>query len=154
MLTIKKTNDSELITGLNEEVQNLHHTLYPKIFKPFDKAATAEFIRDFLTDHNCHAYMVFDNSNAIGYAIFCIKEAKENAFHYSIHTLYIDQIGVLEKYRSSGAGQLLMQQAEELAKELSITRIELDHWSANAVAARYFRKHGYVLCKERLCKSL
>lgn len=154
MKVITRTKNHALIAALNEEVQNLHHTLHPDIFKPFDKEATVEFIRNVLADDNNYAYVVTDDGETLGYIICCVKEAKENAFHYTIRTLYIDQIGVLQKYRRNGAGDMLMQQAEQLAKELSIARIELDHWSANSVAAAYFRRQGYTLCKERLCKVI
>jgi len=56
--------------------------------------------------------------------------------------------------RGPGAGSLLMQQAELLAGENNISRIELDHWSANTVAAAFFRKNGYKLYKERLFKFI
>ena len=154
MITVSQTKDHELIAALNEEVQNLHHALHPAIFKRFDKEATTAAIKDFMTDANCMAYTVGEGEIIMGYAIFMVKEAKENAFHYTIRTLYIDQICVLQQYRRSGAGALLMQQAEQVAKELSISRLELDHWSANTVAAAYFRKNGYTLCKERLCKLI
>lgn len=153
-MTVSLTNDHELIAGLNEQVQNLHNTMHPGIFKPFDRVATTSAIRDFMADAHCRAYIVEDGGVIMGYAIFMIKEIKENAFHYSMRTLYIDQICVLQEHRKSGSGALLMQQAERLAKELSITRLELDHWSANTVAAAFFRKNGYTICKERLCKLI
>lgn len=154
MLEIKESKDYQLIAQLNEEVQNLHCALHPEMFKPHQQLEMEAALKDYLSDINCHAYLVMQDGVAIAYAVFFIREAKENAFHYTIKTLYIDQISVLKKYRNTGAGQLLMQKAETLAQELSISKIELDHWSANLLASRFFRNRGYKLYKERLYKMI
>ncbi len=154
MIAISETRDHKLIASLNEEVHALHCHMHPEFFKPFDKAGMGAAFQSFFTDANCRAYVATKDGIAIGYIICMVKEVKENAFIYASKSLYIDQVGVLQAYRHTGAGRLLMAQAEQLAHELSIKRIELDHWSANTVAAGYFRKHGYALCKERLFKTV
>jgi ribosomal protein S18 acetylase RimI-like enzyme len=154
MITIQPTKDHKAIAALNEEVQNLHARIHPDLFKPHNPTAMEAALQVMLSDANSRCYLARENGLDVGYALFFIKEIKENAFHYAINTLYIDQISVLSSHRKSGVGALLMQQAEKLAAENSIRRIELDHWSANTVAASYFRKNGYSLCKERLVKFI
>lgn len=154
MITISRTTDPEQVAMLNEEVQNLHAQWHPEIFKPYNRKEVAETIKVFLNDPNCYAYVAMQDGVALGCAIFFLREAKENAFHYTIKSLYVDQVSVLKQYQRSGAGKLLLEQGEQLAKELSVSTIELDHWSANTVAAAYFRKNGYVLRKERLAKTV
>lgn len=154
MLEIKQTKNHKIIAELNEEVQNLHFELHPEMFKPYNKLEMELALEKFLSDENCRAYLVVENEKPIGCAVFFIREAKENAFHHTIKTIYIDQISVLKQHQKSGAGKLLMDQAEKLAKELSINKIELDHWSTNIVAAKYFRKQGYNIHKERLFKMI
>jgi ribosomal protein S18 acetylase RimI-like enzyme len=154
MISISETRDHLLISQLNEEVQNLHAAMHPDLFKPYNREEAIKAYRDFLSDPLCRCYIAEKNGKTIGYGVFFIREVKENAFHYTIKSLYIDQLAVLSEHRRSGAGKLLMQQAEKLATELSITRLELDHWSANTVAASFFRKQGYELRKERLIRVL
>jgi ribosomal protein S18 acetylase RimI-like enzyme len=154
MITVIETKDYRLIAALNEEVQNLHARLHPEMFKPFDKFEMEKALENYLNEPNTYAYLAMQQGVEIGCAVFFIREAKENAFHYNIKTLYIDQISVLSKYQRTGAGKYLMDQAEKLAREKSIHKIELDHWSANVVAASYFRKSGYQLYKERLFKMI
>src|SRR5688572_17571192 len=120
MITVSPSRDHKLLAWLNEEVQTLHAELHPAVFKPFDREATNIAIEGFLSDPACHCYVAFMNEEAIGYAIFFIREAKENAFHYTIRSLYIDQVCVLGKHRGTGAGKLLMDQAELLARENNI----------------------------------
>ena len=154
MIEITETNDYRLIAQLNVEVQNLHAQLHPALFKPHNIVEIEKALAAFLSDPNCKTYLAHFNGIPIGYALFFIREINENAFHYQLKSLYIDQIAVLSKYQQTGAGKLLLEQAELLAKANGIQRIELDHWSSNTVAAAYFRKRGFTLCKERLLKEL
>jgi ribosomal protein S18 acetylase RimI-like enzyme len=154
MITLIETNDYKIIAGLNEEVQNLHARLHPEMFKPFDRFEMEKALENYLSEPNTYGYLVKQDGVDIGCAVFFLRETKENAFHYNIKTLYIDQISVLTKYQRTGAGKILMNQAEKLAREKSINKIELDHWSTNVVAASYFRKSGYKLYKERLFKII
>jgi ribosomal protein S18 acetylase RimI-like enzyme len=154
MITVVETKDYKIIAALNEEVQNLHARLHPEMFKPFNKFEMEKALENYLKEPNTYAYLVLEDGIEVGCAVFFIREAKENAFHYNIKTLYIDQISVLTNYQRTGAGKILMDQAEKLAREMSVNKIELDHWSANVVAASYFRKYGYKLYKERLFKII
>lgn len=154
MITIEETRDYELVACLNEQVQNLHHYLHPAIFKAFNQEAAANAIKQFFSDPGCKAYLAMKENEVAGYVIVFIREAKENPFHYTIRSVYIDQICVLEQYRGMGIGKLLIQRAEELAKESGINTVELDHWSSNQLAAKRFRQAGYTLVKERLSKLI
>jgi len=154
MIQVIETKDHELLAALNEEVQNLHFRMHPDLFKPFDKVAVSEAFSSFLAKDNCRAYVALKGGEAVGYIILFVNEGADNAFKYAERILYIDQVGVKEAYKKQGIANMLMEQAEALAKELSISKLELDHWSINEVAAAYFRNRGYTLCKERLWKTI
>lgn len=154
MITIMQTSDHHLVASLAEGVQNLHHSLHPELFKPFDKDATIAAMEAFLSDPACRAYVAYNHDIPVGYVIAYIRDGSENAFHYAVKSVYVDQIAVLQEHQRSGAGRQLLETVEELAKQHAIAKIELDHWTSNVVAAAYFRKSGYVLRKERLSKYL
>ena len=97
MIRIEESRDHVLLASLNEEVQNLHHSMHPEIFKPFDKAATREAVKVFIATDNCRAYIAWKGAEPVGYIILFLRETGENAFHYNIRSVYIDQIGVPEK---------------------------------------------------------
>ena len=154
MITILETRDPALVATLNEEVQNLHATLHPELFKPYHKEEVTEAIKQMLANHKNTAYIAYYDGVPAGSLLCCIRETNDNAFRYGSRTLYIDQISVPEQYRKLGIGQLLLQHAEQLAAALGISELQLDHWSANTVAAHYFRKNGYAVYREQLSKTL
>jgi ribosomal protein S18 acetylase RimI-like enzyme len=154
MTIISETKDYKLISQLSEEIFNLHAGLYPEIFKPHNRAALEKNFERFFADPNCKCYVARQNGIEIGFAIFLIMEASEDDFLYGHKVLYIDQISVLSKYQKTGVGTLLMEQAEIIAKENSIKKITLEHWTANNTAAVYFRKKGFAPYRERLFKII
>lgn len=153
MITISETRDHTLVATLNEEVQALHAQWYPA-FKPYDKAAMTIAIKQMLEKDGHKAYVAYADGVPVGSLVCYVKEIEENAFHYHIKALYIDQVSVLKKYQGQGIGKMLLQQAEQLAGELHIQQLQLDHWSANAEAAQFFRANGYVLSRAYLTKMI
>ncbi len=154
MITIAETKDAALLSLLNEEVQTLHHSMHPSIFKPFDRDAIATAFNNQLSKSSCKAYIALKGETPVGYAIFIIKELEENPFKFKCRSLYIDQVGVLEGYRREGVGRMLLSKAEALASEHSINIVELDHWSTNQDAASFFEKNGYTTCRKYLNKDI
>lgn len=154
MITLQPTDDYRLIASLNEEVQELHARLFPQVFKPYDEAGIEHAMKKMINSLNCYAFVAFQDGTPIGYMLLLVKEQPENAFAFVRESLYIDQICVLSAYQNTGAGSLMMERTEQLAKELDIKRVELDHWTANTAAAAYFRNRGYSLYREQLFKEV
>lgn len=154
MITLQPTDDYRLIASLNEEVQELHARLYPQIFKPYNDVGIEHALKKMIGGLNCYAFVAFQDETPIGYMVLLIKEQPESAFTFARESLYIDQIGVLSEYQKTGVGSLMMERAERLAKELDMNRVELDHWTANTVAADYFRTRGYTMYREQLFKEV
>ncbi|ASS47686.1 MAG: hypothetical protein A3D31_17830 [Candidatus Fluviicola riflensis] len=154
MITLQPTEDYKLIAELNEEVQELHASLYPNVFKPYNNVTIEHALRKMISGLNCYAFLAFQDGTPIGYMILLVKEQPENAFTFARESLYIDQICVLNEYQRTGVGSLMMERAERLAKELDMNRVELDHWTANTVSAAYFRNRGYTLYREQLYKEI
>jgi diamine N-acetyltransferase len=143
-----------LIDSLVEEVQNLHATLFPAVYKQYEKNGIKEAMEKMLADEQTRVFVAQLNGETIAYILLMIKEIPENAFHYSFKLLHIDQIVVAKNHQKSGVGAMLMDKAEMLAKELSINRLELDHLHLNIVAANFFRRKAYKPYREKLYKLL
>jgi GNAT superfamily N-acetyltransferase len=154
MLDIHETFDADLLTDLNEEIQTFHHHAYPEIFKPFDKVPIRSFFKSILERGDAHVFVAQETNIVLGYALLFIVEFGENPFQYSRKYILLDQILVMEKYRARGAGTSLLHWVYDFAKSLNINEIELNHWTRNVEARKFFKMNGFEYFNERMWKKL
>ena len=138
------------LVSLNMEVQNLHVGFEPEIFKKPDHNEIKHFFRDILKDENRKTLICFDENRSVGYISLQIGGHEEHAFCYAQKWIYIDQIGVSEKYRGKGIGKKLIEAAKKFAKQHQINRIMLDVWTVNKNAKEFFKKQGFNVLIERM----
>jgi len=141
---IEETADFSVIARLNEDVQNLHHELYPEEFKPFDINQAEKAFKRILADSGVTAFLTKKEGKAIGYIICMIKTRAESEFQYPNTSLLIDQILVLTAYRKQGVAKALLEKAIDLARDKGISHMELNHWETNAAAGKFFVKNGFT----------
>jgi ribosomal protein S18 acetylase RimI-like enzyme len=142
-ITIVELKDANIITILNETVQNLHYEKYPEYFKAYDYQAIRKAIEELLTQDNWYSYVAYDDNKPIGYILFYVKEYKENPFRYSYKGIHIDQLSVIKEYQNKGIGSLLMKKAEDKGKENNASQIELTYWENNTEAKEFYEKKGF-----------
>ncbi len=142
------TSDPRVIAVLNEPVQNLHHKLYPEIFKPYDLQKVCDYFEDLVNKENHYFVVCEENDVALGYIWFEEVQRAETAFSRSKHYIYIHQISVNEEHRGKGIGKLLFNPVSELAEKQKIKRIGLDYWVKNNSAKLIYEKLGFELEKE------
>jgi len=147
-MNIKTTIDMKLITALNEPVHNLHHSLYPEIFKPFNTEKMHEYFANAVRFEGQHFMICEDGESAIGYVWFQEVFRLESAFRYLDHHVYINQISVNEDHRGKGAGKLLFDAVLKFAEDNDIKRIGLDYWAKNESAKEIYEKLGFSVEKE------
>ncbi|MCC6817977.1 MAG: GNAT family N-acetyltransferase [Bacteroidia bacterium] len=153
-IKITETADPLLLTQLNKEVQNLHATMQPHIFKPFDEQAIEMAMRKIVSTPNNKCHIASIGSEICGYMISYIREYPETAFTISRKSLYIDQIAVIAGQRNKGIGKALLKYAYHMAIYANIRRIELDHWTSNSPASQFFKNNGFSLYREMLMKEM
>lgn len=142
-IQIERTKDHDMISKLNESVQTLHHKLYPDNFKKFDLKSVTKFFKGILTSDDSYAFLAKIDSEPVGYILCMVKTRKENEFQFEKEMLYVDQISINEKFRKKGVGKKLMEKALDLAKELQLSEIQLDHWVQNEEAGNFFKQMGF-----------
>jgi diamine N-acetyltransferase len=109
-IQIRETNDAALLASLNEQVQQLHHELYPEVFKPFDPEAITVFFESLFVEREAKAFLAVDGETVLGYVLLLVVDKKENPFQYERSYLELDQLLVLEEYRGIGIAKLLLEQ--------------------------------------------
>lgn len=150
MVEIRSCTDYRLLAEMNEEIQTLHHTSYPGIFKPYDKEAILEFFKNTLTKEGVVAYIAVDQGAIIGYVLLFKMHIADNPFQYARTSVLLDQILVSKNHQAKGVGRLLMAAVFAFAKSNEIERIELNHWTQNASARTFFHACGFEYYNEKM----
>lgn len=145
MITKATLNDLTTLNELNKEVQELHHELYPTIFKPNSDADKSTFFANFLKKEHSEILIKYTEKEelAIGYVMYAEKIYPETEFTFQRKSIYIHHILVKTAFQGKGVGRELMQVVLETAKEKNVNCVELDYWSKNTEAKAFFEKHHF-----------
>lgn len=146
MITVRAatTQDAGVISDLCAQVQELHHTALPALFKPGCAATFPhEDIIALMSEAGNYFFIAQFNEDIAGYAYATWKKIAENAFHHAYDQLHIDQIGVHPHYRSLGCGKALMETIKSLAISQNIPLITLSTWDFNHQAHTFFASQGF-----------
>ena len=147
--------DGLLLSSLCIDVQSLHAEYYPDIFKlPQSEDFAVSFFSEALADLNTRIFIAERDGQALGYILCKLIERPENPFTFTTSFLMIDQISVRPSIRGQGVGTALMGQAEILARELGVQRIQLDSWDFNLGAHAFFERSGFQKFNFRFWKNL
>lgn len=147
--------DALTLSRLTMDVQRLHADHHPGIFKmPEREDFAIAFFEEMLADPAVTIFIVEDGGEAVGSIVCKVIDRPENPFTFAARTLLIDQISVRPEVQGKGAGRALMEQAELLARDLSVKRIHLDSWGFNLGAHAFFERMGYQKFNLRFWKHL
>lgn len=153
-MEIVQSFNSEEIAELNQDAQEIHASLYPDFFKEYDFDEVNEFYKNIILNPNNYFFIVKDEGYSVGYMWLEIKEYPENAFLKSYRSLYVHHMGVVKSYRNRGIGRYLMEWINSFAKENGIQIIQLDYWSDNEIANRFYMKNGFKSYRNYLFKEV
>lgn len=147
--------DNLLLSSLCMDVQRLHAENHPDIFKiPLNDDFAAAFFEEALSDPLVTVFIAEENGQALGYVLCKMVERAEGPFTFAMRYLLIDQISVRPEAQGSGVGAALMAQAEALAREQGVSRIQLDSWGFNSGAHAFFEKMGFEKFSHRFWREL
>jgi GNAT superfamily N-acetyltransferase len=148
-------SDSSLLSSLSIDVQSLHAEHHPEFFKmPKSDDFAVSFFSMVLADISARVFIAEENDQALGYIVCKSMERAENPFTFAMRYLFIDQISVRPQARGRGVGTALMKQAEALAGELGVRKIQLDSWDFNINAHVFFEGMGFAKFNHRFWKDL
>ena len=149
------SKDSLLLSSLCMDVQSLHAKHHPKIFRtPESVDFAVSFFDELLAEPTTNIFVAEENGQALGYVSCKLIERPENLFTYTMRYLLVDQISVRLVAQGKGVGKALIKQAEALASELNIQRIQLDSWGFNTESHAFFEKMGFEKFNHRFWKNL
>ncbi|HET9587668.1 MAG TPA: GNAT family N-acetyltransferase [Anaerolineales bacterium] len=149
------STDSAQLSSLCVHVQSLHAAHHPDIFKtPQSEAFAITFFEGMLADPTISIFIAEADGQALGYILCKLVERDETPFTFAMRYLLIDQISVRPGARQQGVGRALMKQAELLARELAVQKIQLDSWDFNMNAHAFFEHVGFQKFNFRFWRHL
>ncbi|MBQ2938340.1 MAG: GNAT family N-acetyltransferase [Clostridia bacterium] len=138
-----RIEDVEQMIFILEQISKIHYENRPNIFKEKSKIEVEKVAIDTINDKDKKFIIVTDDTLKIYGLLICkIKDVKEHINLKDTKTLWIEEIGVDEKYRKRGIGKQLWKEAEKIAKELNCKRIELNCWNFNKDAINFYKSIG------------
>jgi GNAT superfamily N-acetyltransferase len=149
------SKDALRLSSLSMDVQSLHAEHHPAIFKmPQSESFALSFFEEMLADSAVSIFIAEEDGQPVGYILCKLIERPGNPFTFAMRYLLIDQISVRPEARGIGVGAALIHQAEILAKELSVDRINLDSWDFNLNAHAFFERMGFEKFMFRFWRQL
>lgn len=145
-LTIRAAtpNDSDLLAGLNAEVQQLHATHRPEDFKAANVGELALWFADLLKKRSVAVWIAEGASTPVGYALVMDHRTPETTFCKARRWWELDQLGVAAEHRRQGVGRALVRKVVAEAQSQGIPYVELQTWAFNQDAQAAFRQLGFT----------
>lgn len=142
-IRIEGTKDTELLSILNCDVQNIHYEIEPSLFKPYSKEDMKKFFEEVLNEKNTCAFVAYYENCSAGYVLISKKDVPETQYHCNLLTAYIDQICVEKNFKGKGIGKALIDFVKDFARKNKIKRVALDYSQKNLNAGNFFRSQGF-----------
>lgn len=138
-----KVENLEQIISIQDQISKLHYENRPDIFKEKSNIEIKKVAIDTINDKDRKFFIATDDTSKIYGLLICkVKEVKEHINLKDTRILWIEDIGVDEKYRRKGIGKQLIKESEKLAKKLKCKRIELNCWNFNEEAINFYKFIG------------
>lgn len=135
--------DTARIHDLLEQVEWVHHTARPDLFRPGGRKYTDDELAAIMADDSRPIFVAVDEDDRVlGYA-FCIsQDHKGDHVLTDVRSLYIDDLCVDENIRGKHVGRFLYDFVVSYARERGYYNVTLNVWEGNDRAKRFYESMG------------
>ena len=155
-MSIRRAQEHDIddILRLLVEVNMVHHTIRPDLFKGPVTKYNAQELAEKLQDDREPIFVFTDGEDRLLGYIFCQEEVvQESPLRTGIRTLYIDDLCVDERSRGQHVGKALYEYVLDYAKKNGFYNVTLHVWGGNDAALKFYRKMGMsdqYICLEQI----
>ncbi len=146
--------DAEVVSRLNRHVQQLHAEALPWLFKAPGEGIDPRVFAELIARPDTHVFIGYADGEPAGYVAVQILSRPEQPLRYGMDVVVVDQIAVAPEHRGKGYGAQLLREAVALAEARGIRRVELDVWTFNENARRFFAGQGFRVFNERMALDI
>jgi len=138
-----ENSDIELIIPIMLEISKLHEEGRPDIFKEKTRIDAEKELKDKVNSGISHILVCNINEATIcGILIYRVKYIENHNNLKDTKILWIEEVGVNEKYRRQGIGSRLIKEVRNIARKEGCSRVELNCWCFNENAIKFYKKIG------------
>ncbi len=150
MIRLGTSKDIARVNALRKQVNDLHVAGEPSVFKPGFCKEMQDYLKEYI-DSDQKLLLVYEEDGVIyGYAMLEEILKPETPYRYELHYLEVGELGVDESKKGKGYGKLLMQEVQNIARQKGLKRIELNMWTFNEGAYKFYEKLGYKTYRRHL----
>ncbi len=143
-------SEIDVVVSLCCEVQNIHVSFAPAIYRTIQKPELKKWFEEHLEEQGTSIIVASKDDVDVGYLLLKLVEREEHLFHFARRFAEVDQICVTENLRNSGIGKALVSAAKEIAIKAGIYHLELNVLAFNVEAKKAFEKLGFSTKAERM----
>jgi diamine N-acetyltransferase len=145
--------DVDAVLPLLDDVDALHRSKLPWLFRPISAANQAEFLDDYFTkpDHALFVAVASDGAMAGVLYLFLRKPARSPMVRPTV-VAELDCLAVAAAFRRKGVGRRLVDAALQWARAAGATRTELGVYEFNEVARAFWESVGFQTLSRRLVR--
>lgn len=143
-MKIRQANNKDIkqLVPILLQITNLHYENRPEIFKKKQEKQIEENIKDILKSEEEKVIVGEIQGKISCVLVYKIKETKNHINLNNSKVLWINEIGVDDKYKRKGMGETLMKEAMKIAKDMKCQRLELNCWNFNEDALKFYEKQN------------
>ncbi len=146
-------DDFEEIFALSRSLSDMHIKSRPDIFKAAPEQTKKEF-KNALKKNEYFITVIEDGGKIIGFAKWMLYVTKNNEVLFDLTSAMIYELIISDDCRHKGLGKKLFDKVVEFAKEKGANVIELDVWSFNENARKFYDSLGMTTQRTRLEKKI
>ena len=144
MIRRAEIRDIPDILNLLVQVDMVHHSGRPDLFKGPATKYTADELAAIFADEKTPVFVLTDDADAhvLGHAFCILQQHPDDHVLTDIKTLYIDDICVDEAARRQHVGRRLYDAVLEYARSLGCYNVTLNVWACNPSAQAFYESCG------------
>lgn len=143
MVRFAEERDLERVNELRRHVSELHVNGRPDIFKPGFCQELQDRVYEMRRSENSDVMVAERDGVICGMACVEYLRKQESPYNQERNIYYITEFGVDEAFRRRGVGRELMEFMRSDARAKGFSRIELDMWTFNKPALRFYESIGF-----------
>ncbi len=138
-----KEDELDRVNELRRQVNDLHVSGKPEVFKPGFSDELRDFIHVIWNDPEQKILAAESEGAICGFAVLHHINKPETPFMYERDFLDIDEFCVDEAFRRQGAASEMIRFIREYAVEKGFKRLELNMWEFNKGALAFYETAGF-----------